>query len=191
MAKTALVLLDLQAGILSMLNPPPSYFALLAQTVSAARAAGIPLIYTTSALRGNFADASPNNAAVTRVKSLGPDVFVEGSAFTSLHADVPSPDPERGEAVVVKRRNSALANTDLEVLLRSLACDALVLAGAMTSGAVLSTVRQAADSDYRVTVLSDLCLDRDDEVQLVLMGKVFPAQGAVMDAGAWLDCIRG
>ena len=56
----------------------------------------------------------------------------------------------------------------------------LILAGIATSGVVLSTVRDAADRDYRIFVLSDGCADRDDEVHAVLTQKVFPRQAWVI-----------
>src|ERR1044071_743246 len=45
-----------------------------------------------------------------------------------------------------------------------------------TSGVVLSTLREAADRDFGLTVLADACLDNDPEVHRVLTEKVFPAQ---------------
>jgi nicotinamidase-related amidase len=47
---------------------------------------------------------------------------------------------------------SAFSGSDLEVLLRSLGVGTLVLTGIATSGVVLSTLRQAADLDYRLIV---------------------------------------
>jgi nicotinamidase-related amidase len=55
-----------------------------------------------------------------------------------------------------------------------------VLAGIATSGVVLSTLRHAADADYRIIVASDCCSDRDVEVHRVLLGKVFPRQAKVV-----------
>jgi nicotinamidase-related amidase len=60
-----------------------------------------------------------------------------------------------------------------------------VLAGIATSGVVLSTVREAADKDYRLTVLSDGCADMDPEVHDVLVGKVFPRQADVLTTTQW------
>jgi nicotinamidase-related amidase len=51
---------------------------------------------------------------------------------------------------------------------------------------VLSTVREAADKDYRLTVLADLCADQDAEVHSVLTSKVFPRQAQVTSAAEWL-----
>jgi nicotinamidase-related amidase len=50
---------------------------------------------------------------------------------------------------------------------------------------VLSTLRQAADLDYQLIVLSDGCLDADPEVHRVLTGKVFPRQAEVTTVAAW------
>jgi len=54
-----------------------------------------------------------------------------------------------------------------------------VLAGIATSGVVLSTVRHAADADYRIVVVADCCGDADAEVHRVLTEKVFPRQARV------------
>jgi nicotinamidase-related amidase len=54
---------------------------------------------------------------------------------------------------------------------------------------VLSTVREAADKDYRLTVLSDLCADSDPEVHSMLINKVFPRQADVMTSEEWMYAI--
>jgi nicotinamidase-related amidase len=60
-----------------------------------------------------------------------------------------------------------------------------VLTGIATSGVVLSTLRQAADLDYRLIVLADACLDADPEVHRVLTEKVFPRQAEVRTVAEW------
>jgi nicotinamidase-related amidase len=93
-----------------------------------------------------------------------------------------------GEVVVTKKRVSAFAGSDLELVLRAHEVTDLVLAGIATSGVVLSTVREAADRDYAITVLADLCLDGDDEVHRVLTEKVFPRQADVINSSDWDPC---
>jgi len=61
-----------------------------------------------------------------------------------------------------------------------------VLTGLSTSGVVLSTVREAADKDFRLTVLSDGCGDMDNEVHTVLLTKVFPRQAEVLTTAEWI-----
>jgi len=70
-------------------------------------------------------------------------------------------------------------------VLRAGSIDHLVLAGIATSGVVLSTLRQAADLDYRLTVLADGCLDADPEVHRVLTEKLFPRQADVVSVASW------
>jgi nicotinamidase-related amidase len=92
---------------------------------------------------------------------------------------------QRGEVIVTKVRASAFSGSDLEVILRSQTISHLVLCGIATSGVVLSTVLEAADKDYDLTVLSDCCADADEEVQRVLMTKIFPRYAEVITAQTW------
>jgi nicotinamidase-related amidase len=50
---------------------------------------------------------------------------------------------------------------------------------------VLSTLRQAADLDFKLVVLADGCGDGDPEVHRVLMEKVFPTQATVTTVDEW------
>ena len=61
-----------------------------------------------------------------------------------------------------------------------------MLAGIATSGVVLSTLRQAADLDYRLTVLADGCLDADPDVHRMLVEKVFPRRAEVVSVADWV-----
>ncbi|MCL2584093.1 MAG: cysteine hydrolase, partial [Streptosporangiales bacterium] len=111
------------------------------------------------------------------------DTMHEDSPATQVHESL---TPLDSEPVIVKRRVSAFSGSDLDVLLRGADADRLVLAGIATSGVVLSTLRQAADLDYRLTVLADACGDPDEEVHRVLTEKVFPKQAEVTTAGEWV-----
>ena len=101
-----------------------------------------------------------------------------------IHATV---TPRQGEPIVVKHRVGAFFGTDLDMILRAQGRDTLILMGHATSGVILSTVRYAADADYRLVVVEDGCADRDTEVHSLLMEKVFPRQATVASA---LDVVR-
>ncbi len=75
--------------------------------------------------------------------------------------------------------------------MRASGIDTLVLTGLATSGVVLSTVRHAADADYRLFVVEDCCADRDDEVHRILMEKVFPRQATVIQSSDLLAALVG
>ena len=106
-----------------------------------------------------LSEISRKNKSFSSIQNRG-DMRLS-DASTRIHESVA---PREGEPVVTKLRVSAFAGSDLEVLLRSMGIDSLVLSGIATSGVVLSTLREAADKDYRLTVLSDACLDADAEV---------------------------
>jgi nicotinamidase-related amidase len=78
--------------------------------------------------------------------------------------------------VVRKTRVGAFSTTDLDQQLNDRGITTLILAGVSTSGVVLSTVREAADRDYRIYVLADASADRDPHVHAVLTEKVLPMQ---------------
>lgn len=126
-------------------------------------------------------EISPRNRQFATVAQA--DMFVEGRS-SELH---PALAPQPGDVVLTKRRVSAFAGTDLDVLLRAGEIDTLVLCGIATSGCVLSTVRQAADLDFSLTVLSDGCIDRDEGVHRLLCERVFPSQADVVTIDAWID----
>lgn len=88
---------------------------------------------------------------------------------------------------VVKKRVSAFAGSDLEIMLRAYGIRHMVLSGIATGGVVLSTVREAADKDYQLTVLSDCCADMDAEIHQVLIGKIFPRQAEVLTVDEWTE----
>jgi nicotinamidase-related amidase len=86
------------------------------------------------------------------------------------------------EIVVTKHRVSAFAGTDLDLMLRANGIETLILTGITTSGVVLSTLRHAADADYRLLVVGDCCSDGDEEAHRVLLEKVFPRQATITTA---------
>jgi nicotinamidase-related amidase len=181
---SALLVMDVQNGIVDRVGEhSASLLTTLARTVGAARTGGVPVIYVRVAFRQGAPEISARNKSFATARS---SALNELDPATSVH---PAVDPQPGDIVVTKRRVSAFAGSDLDVVLRSLEADSLVLTGFATSGVVLSTVRQAADLDFRLTVLSDGCADGDPEVHRVLMEKVFPKQASVMTAAEWIEGI--
>ncbi|AZT94399.1 cysteine hydrolase family protein [Brevibacterium aurantiacum] len=148
--------------------------------VAAARDKGIPVIWVRVALRDGH-PALPETASFRQIAAHGD--LDEAHASTSIHDTL---HRQHGEPIVTKRRIRAFTGSDLEVMLRGYGADSLVLTGVATSGVVLSTIRQAADLDFRLTVLSDACADRDEEVHRVLTEKVFPKQATVLTVADWV-----
>lgn len=180
MTSTALLVMDVQQGIVERFGGEEGYLPKLSAAVAAARRAGIGIIYVTVAFRPGHPEVSERNKAFAAMTGTGR--FTEDDPGARIH---PAVAPAPGDVVVTKRRVSAFAGSDLDVVLRAGGTDSLVLAGIATSGVVLSTLRQAADLDYRLTVLADGCLDADPEVHRVLLEKVFPRQADVVRIADW------
>lgn len=179
MAMQALLLMDLQVGIVDRYGSDPELAGRVRAVADAVRAAGIPVIWVRVEFRDGYPEVSSHNKSFAPIAGTG---AMHSGAETAVHPDM---GPQADDIEVVKRRVSAFTGSDLDVVLRSREVDTLVLGGIATSGVVLSTVRQAADLDYHLIVLSDACADADDEVHRVLTTKVFPRQADVMTVSEW------
>jgi nicotinamidase-related amidase len=177
---SALLVMDVQNGIVQRFAEKPDAMIPFQRAVSAARRAGIPVIFVRVAFRDGYPELSAKNKMFSAVTKLGSMTISDTS--TQIHSSV---TPLPNEPVVTKLRVSAFAGSDLEVILRSRGIDKLILTGIATSGVVLSTLREAADKDYQIVVLSDACLDSDPEVHRVLVEKVFPRQADVLTVSEW------
>ena len=186
MTSTALLVMDVQGDIVERFADDAGYLPRLASAIGAARGAGIAVVYVTVAFRPGHPEVSTRNKSFRAVSGTGR--YMEGDDSTRVH---PAVAPAPGEVTVTKRRVSAFAGSDLDVVLRAGGITNLVLAGIATGGVVLSTLRQAADLDYELTVLSDGCLDADPEVHRVLTERVFPRQAEVVAVAEWIAKLLG
>jgi nicotinamidase-related amidase len=185
MTPMTLLIMDVQQGIVERYAHDGSYLDRLATAIAAARSAGITITYVTVAFRPGYPEVSERNKIFSAIGGTGP--FTDSDPGVRIPAVIA---PAPGEVTVIKRRVSAFTGSDLEVVLRARGTGHLVLAGIATSGVVLSTLCQAADLDYQLTVLADGCLDADPEVHQVLVGKVFPRQADVITIADWADRLR-
>jgi len=177
---TALLIMDVQGATVKSLKEKEAFFTSLKKAISAARANKIPVIYVVVAFRSGYPEVSLNNKGFSAIKN-GTRGFDTEEAYKVAEEVA----PQTGDIVVRKRRISAFTGSDLEVVLRAKEIKHIVLTGIATSGVVLSTLREAADKDFQITVLSDCCADGDEEVHRVLTTKIFPKQAEVMPAEEW------
>jgi nicotinamidase-related amidase len=179
---TALLVMDMQDGILGNFPGAETLVSSVSKAVTHARENKIPVIYVVVGFRQGAPEASANNKgfAAAKQRFAGADM----TAFMKVHAGIA---PKEGELTVTKRRVSAFAGSDLEVVLRTFGIQHMILTGIATSGVILSTTREAADKDYRITILSDGCGDGDEEVHRVLTTKVFPRQADVFTIDEWIN----
>ncbi|WP_134728807.1 cysteine hydrolase family protein [Amycolatopsis nivea] len=177
---TALIVGDIQRGITDGYPFARQVVAPLTGLLPRARKAGALVVFVHFAMRDNGTDL-PDGALYRSFFDAG-DAFHEGSPGTELALPVSEED-----VVVLKRRASAFAGTDLDLVLRARGVRDLAVAGVATSAMVTATCYDAADRGYPVTVLRDGCADSDPAVNDFLLDKVFPSRGfEVVSCAGWI-----
>ncbi len=150
---TALVIVDLQQGVL---EPEPVPFGrkdIVARAVALGRAfveAKAPIVLTTTDFSPGYADA-PKGAADTPW-ALPHDGLPAG--FATL---VPEVDALPAAVRITKRQMSAFFGAELDLQLRRRGCDTVVICGVATNLGVEATARAAFDFNYNVVIASDAC----------------------------------
>ena len=163
--KAAVLIMDFQQRIVNnVASDPEAVVQKASQVLQGARQAGIPVIYVVH--RGG--------------------AFQEYAPDVEIHQGV---TPAAGEMVITKTKAGPFSTTALDVTLREMGKDTVIVIGVATSGCVLSSVRWATDIGYKFIVVSDACSDGDPEVHRVLTEKVYPRQGTVMTTQEFLQAI--
>ncbi|MFE3185462.1 hydrolase [Streptomyces violascens] len=169
---TALVVIDLQRGIVAAPTQPHSAADVVARTVELAdafRSHGLPVVLVRVSVAADGADAAPGRTEAGQgggaQRPDGWDVIV----------DELSGHPE--DIRVTKRNWGAFHGTDLDVQLRRRGITQIVLTGVATSIGVESTARAAHEHGYHVTLATDAMTDLSPQAHLNSIERIFPRLG--------------
>ena len=185
---SALLVMDYQAGIVGRIADADELLVHMRAAIDLARERGMTVGYVRVALTDDERDSVPERNKTFSALAAQRSRMHADAPETAVH-DAVAPVP--GDIVVRKQRVGPFSTTDLAEQLAARSIDTLVLGGISTSGVVLSTVRHAADADYRLYVLSDATADSDAEVHQVLMTKVFPRQAWVITTDELAELLSG
>ncbi len=178
--KTALILGDIQKGITSAYPFAQQVIPPLTDLLPRARAAGVLVVFVHIAFRPNRADLPPatRSSPPSSTRAMRSTRAPAGTEIDlPMHAD---------DVVILKRRASAFAGTDLDLVLRAHAVDSIAVAGVATGAMVAATCYDAADRGYRVTVLRDGCADGDTAIHDFFIDRVFASRGHdVISCAEW------
>ncbi len=149
-----LLVIDMQKGLfdLGMPHDGDAVVSRIAGLIRRAREADVPVLFVQH-------DGGP-----------GDEVDSNGPGFPILDALAPLP----GESVTVKHYSSAFKDTDLDLKLRALGINKLVVCGMQTEYCVDTTVRSAFERGYSLTIASDAHTTFD--------GKILPAEKLIAQA---------
>ncbi|MFE9633643.1 hydrolase [Streptomyces sp. NPDC006463] len=168
---TALVLIDLQRGILDLpiTRPATDILKKGIALAEAFRARKLPVVLVKVAWSPDGGDLPTANVDRPGPAAAPPAAFSEIPADLAALADV----------VVTKRHWGAFTGTELDLQLRRRGIHQIVLAGISTSVGVESTARTAWELSYDLVFVEDATADTDPDSHAHSFGKIFPRIGKV------------
>jgi nicotinamidase-related amidase len=184
-AKTALVVIDLQRGIVDMPSAPrPSteVVARAAQMATAMRKAGgtVVFVHVTRSADGKDALKPITDATPAAGLALPPD----WAEF------LPELGIEPTDILITKRQWGAFYGTELDLQLRRRGVDTIILCGISTSIGVESTARDAYERGYSQVFVEDAMAARDPEEHRHTVLSLFPRIGRVRSTAEVIAAIK-
>jgi nicotinamidase-related amidase len=176
---TALVLIDLQNGILGQPLAPHSRAAIVQAGGALAarfRRAGAPVVLVNVAFAPDFKDAlrAPVDRPFARPPGgLPPD-------FSALAEGLQQP----GDLCVTKRQWGAFYGTDLDLQLRRRGIQTIVLGGVATNFGVESTARQAWELGYALIIAEDATTSLSAELHQFAITHILPRLSRILPSAA-------
>ncbi|MEU9263968.1 isochorismatase family protein [Streptomyces sp. NPDC048251] len=185
--KTALVLIDLQAGTLAAPTvpyPAADVVARAAELADAFRAAGAPVVLVRMSTSPDGADAVPGRSEAARLAGGRSRPYDLGPIAEPLTG-------HEGDILITKRAWGAFHATDLDLQLRRRGVTQIVLAGIATSLGVESTARAAHEHGYHVTFAVDAMTDINEDAHQHRVSYLFPLIGEPGTTREILDLLAG
>ena len=157
--------------------------------IGAARAAGIPVIYTTPVSRADGADVvllPTDLSAETGVPSLTNGI--EGTPGAGFPDEI-APQPE--DYAFLKRRPSAFYGTGVGELLRMLRRDVAIIGGGATNRGVETSVREAFNMDLNIVVVRECCWGGDAAAHAYSLDKAMKMYARVRHLDQVISMLAG
>ncbi|WP_312756876.1 isochorismatase family protein [Pantoea brenneri] len=163
-AKTALIVIDLQHGIvaLPLVHQPQPVIEQCARLAQAFRASDLPVVLV------NVAGGAPGRTEQAR----------HGGELPANWATlVPEMTPQQDDLTITKNTWGAFHATPLHQQLQQRGITQVVICGIATSIGVESTARQAYELGYNVTLATDAMTDLDLNTHNNSVNLIFPRLG--------------
>jgi nicotinamidase-related amidase len=163
-AKTALIVVDLQRGIVNLpfTHPITAVIERCCALIGAFRQHGLPVVLV------NVAGGAPGRTEQPRRHATLPE------GFTNL---LPELNQQPGDLLVTKHTWGAFPSTDLENQLKARSVTQVVVVGVATGTGVEATARQAYEHGFHVTLAIDAMTDARPEAHAYSLAHVFPRLG--------------
>jgi maleamate amidohydrolase len=156
--------------------------------IAAARAAGLPVIYTTPVSRADGADVVMLSTDLSAESGVPPLTnAVEGTPEAGFPDEI-APRPE--DYVFLKRRPSAFYGTGVAELLRMLRRDTIIIGGGATNRGVETSVREAFNMDLASIVVRECCWSSDAAAHAYSLDKAMKMYARIRSLDQVLSMLR-
>ena len=156
--------------------------------IGAARAAGLPVIYTTPVSRADGADVVMLPTDLSAETGTPPLTnSIEGTPDAEFPDEIA---PRAEDYVFLKRRPSAFYGTGAAELLRMLRKDTIVIGGGATNRGVETSVREAFSMDIAAVVVRECCWSGDREAHEYSLSKAMKMYGRIRTLDAVVEMLR-
>ena len=159
-------------------------FERTARVFEAARAGGVPVVYTRFVVPPGGGQLVTNTPVMEQVAAS--EMFRPDSPTVAV---VPELAPVEGEMVVDSQKLSGLAGSDLPESLRERGVDTVVLTGGATNMTVEQTARHGVDLGFRVFVLRDCVTAATDEAHRASLANLEMLTTGVVDSGEFVAAL--
>jgi nicotinamidase-related amidase len=182
-AKTALVVIDLQEGILPFAGGPHAAEDVVSRSARLAdkcRASGSPVVMVRVGWSADFAEALKQPVdAQAAAHALPANWWTYPVTLGKCDSDIE----------VTKRQWGAFYGTDLELQLRRRGIDTIILCGISTNIGVESTARNAWDLGFNLVIAEDACSAACADQHQGSMTNIFPRIGRVRSTDEILNAL--
>ena len=175
-AKTALIVVDLQKGIVTFptVHPIAGVLERSRALLDAFRQHGLPVVLV------NVTGGAPGRTEQPRRVASFPEGFAEL---------VPELNQQPGDILITKQTWGAFPSTDLEGQLKAQGVTQVVVVGVATGTGVEATARQAYELGFNVTLAIDAMTDTRPEAHAYSLAHVFPRLGETGTAQEIIDLL--
>jgi biuret amidohydrolase len=192
-SRLALLVYDMQVGIVSQLRGCEGVLARVSRVLEAARAAGVRIVYTRHmSLPKELMGAFQYRMAMAWQRLDDPAKvepwFLRDSPGFAI---VPELAPRPSEAIFDKLAMSAFEGTPLEMALRDCGVTAVAIVGIATEIGIEPTARHAADLGIIPVIVADACgAGHEDAARRSLDALTFAGDAIITDTQTFCDALR-
>lgn len=181
--KTAVVVIDLQKGIISIPTEPYQAGVVIANTVkllSAVRKNNMPVF---------LVHVTPSPDLKDSLLPVAETSFQRSGFNLGWSEFVPELNIQPGDFLIIKHQWGAFYGTELDLQLRRRGIDTIILCGIATNFGVESTARYAYELGYNQIFVEDAMAARSKEEHAYPVKYIFPRLGLIRNTAEVLKAI--